>query len=322
MIRDWIDRLRAGSPTAALPAGERGGPGDDLFDPAFLAALDRFSLRIAEAQKGGRLAEQRTAARGQGADFADFRAYAPGDDLRTIDWNLYRRLGRLFVRVFEERQDLPVYLLVDRSRSMFVETRPRIAAARRVALGLAAIALRQQDSVTLLPFADGQPIPARAIGGKANIARVAQRLAALSPGGTTGLTAAIERIGAMRLRRGLVVLVSDFFDDDGIEATVAALRGLRHRLLLVRLTRAQDSDPARLAALGDDVLLDDGEAADGLSLTITPETIIAYLRGMRAFERQLTDFAEAGAVGLMRIDADGDVLEQMTRFFAEGGAPW
>lgn len=317
MIGGWS--RRRGTATAPAAPMDLGNAQDDLFDPAFLAALDRFSLRVAEAQKGGRLADQRTPARGQGADFADFRAYAAGDDLRTIDWNLYRRLGKLFVRVFEERQDLPVYLLIDVSRSMYIETPPRIRAARRIAFGLSALALRQQDAVTLLPFSDGEAVPAqRPVSGKANIARIAHALATLRPGGRTGLTAAIGRLAATRMRRGLLVIVSDFFDDDGIGETISAMRGLRHRLLLVQLKKAHDADPL----LGGDVMLDDGEVDGGVPLTITPELTDAYRRAWRSFNRHLTDFAESNAVGLMSIDADGDVLEQMTDFFAGGRMPW
>ncbi len=134
-----------------------------LFDPVFLDRVNAFALRIAAAQKGGRLADQRTAARGQGSDFADFKPYVAGDDLRAIDWNIYSRLGKAFVRVFEERQDLPVYLMVDVSRSMFVETPPRINAAMRTALALAAMALGQHDSVSLMPFSDGMAMQLRGL---------------------------------------------------------------------------------------------------------------------------------------------------------------
>ncbi len=307
--------------TAAIVRDVEDGDAGDLFDPAFLAALDGFSLRVAEAQKGGRLADQRTSARGQGADFADFRSYAAGDDLRTIDWNLYRRLGKVFVRVFEEQQDLPVYLLIDVSRSMYAETPRRIDAARRVALGLASVALRQHDAVTVLPFSNDVATTLRSVNGKANVARVAQALATLRPGGGTELAAVIRQLAATRMRRGLLVVVSDFFDAEGIEETVAALRTLRHRLLLVQMTRAHDADPALAPALTGDVTLQDDETTDGVALTITPDLIAAYLKAFRTFNRQLHEFADGAAVGLMRIDAADDVLAQMTAFFAGGRMP-
>jgi uncharacterized protein (DUF58 family) len=292
---------------------------DELFDPLFLDRVGTFSLRAREAQKGGRLADQRTSARGQGSDFADFKPYVAGDDLRAIDWNIYRRLGRAFVRVFEERQDLPVYFLVDVSRSMFVEETPRIGAALRATLALAATALEQHDSVTLLPFSDDVAMRLRAVSGRARIAQVARALADCRPEGRTGLAAAVTRLGTMKLRRGLVVIVSDFFDDDGLDAVVAALGRLRHRVLLLRIARAADADPTLDPAIAGDLLVDDGEREEPLSLTITPELIARYRAAYAEFDAQLSGFADANGVGMVSIDADRDVLDQLAPMFASRG---
>ena len=120
---------------------------DELFDADFLQALQQFSLRVGRVAPSGRLAEQKSRDRGIGLEFTDFKPYVPGDDLRSVDWNIYRRLGRLFVRVFEEQQDLPFYVLVDRSSSMYLENPPRINAALRTALALSSVALHNSDSV-------------------------------------------------------------------------------------------------------------------------------------------------------------------------------
>ncbi|WP_459661972.1 DUF58 domain-containing protein, partial [Novosphingobium sp. 11B] len=170
-------------------------------------------MSIARAEKGGRLAEQRSTARGQGLDFADFKPYVPGDDLRGIDWNSYRRLGRLFVRVFEERQDIPVHFLVDLSRSMFIEETPRIHAAQRLTLALAAIVLGQHDSLGLYPFSDAISVQARGLSGKASLARVGRSIAGWEAGRNTALAPAAEQLAAMGLRQGLAVVISDFFDE-------------------------------------------------------------------------------------------------------------
>lgn len=318
MLRRLADRMSGGARGPAAVAGIATDADGDLFDPNFLAALNGFALRIANAQKGGRLAEQRTSARGQGSDFADFKPYVAGDDLRAMDWNLYRRLGKLFVRVFEERQDLPVYILIDRSRSMFVERPPRIRAARRVTLALAAVALRQQDSVTLMPFADGAAARVRAVSGRAGIAQVAAALAGIEPGGTTGLAMALHHVAGLRSRRGLLVIVSDFFDEGGIEAVVSAMGFIPHRLLLVQLTRAHDSDPSSLTDLTGDVTLDDGETDGGVAVAISPALLDGYRRAYLAFDHQLTEFARGGRVGLVRIDAERDVIEQLSALFATG----
>ncbi|PPT77554.1 hypothetical protein XaplCFBP3122_06245 [Xanthomonas arboricola pv. populi] len=289
-----------------------------LFDAGFLQRLQGLSLRVAQAQKGGRLAEQRTSARGQGTEFADFKPYVAGDDLRAIDWNIYRRLGRLFVRVFEERQDLPVYFLVDVSDSMFLERPPRIDAALRTTLALASIVLDQHDAVSLLPFSERMSLQARSLSGRGNVMRVARLLAGYEPAGGTGLVAALEHLGGLGLRRGLVVVVSDFFDPAGIEAVTAALRRLPHRLLLVQLAKAHDADPALHPALHGDVLIDDGESGTAVELSLDADMLARYRQAYAAFERQLVDFGRTRAAGLLRIDADRDVLQQLTGLFGAG----
>lgn len=293
---------------------------DTLFDPAFLAALEPFSLRIARAQKGGRLAEQTTSARGQGTDFADFKPYVAGDDLRAIDWNIYRRLGKVFVRVFEEKQDLPVYFLVDVSASMFVEEPPRIHAALRATLALAAVALNQNDSIGLFPFSDAMTVQLKSVSGKANVVRVARALADYDAMGRTDLASAVEHLIGMKLRRGLVVVVSDFFDDAGMDAVVRSLTLSPHQLLMVQVAKAHDADPSLHPDLHGDVLIENGETAGGVELTITPQLIERYKAAYRAFEDRLTAFAKSRGAGLVRIDADEPVLDQLTTLFGANGA--
>lgn len=291
---------------------------DELFDAEFLRRLQGLSLRVAQAQKGGRLAEQRTSARGRGSEFADFKPYVAGDDLRAIDWNIYRRLGRLFVRVFEEQQDMPVYFLVDVSASMFLEQPPRINAALRATLGLAAIALGQHDAVGLLPFSERLSPQVKLLSGRNNLMRVARHLVEYEPAGGTALVAALERLGQLGLRRGLVVVVSDFFDPAGIAAVAAAMQRLPHRLLLVPLVKAYDADPALHPALHGDVLIDDGESSPGIELSLDPALLQRYRQAYRDFERQLLEFSRSRGAGLLRIDADGDVLAQLAGSFGSG----
>jgi len=290
---------------------------DALFDPVFLERVNALTLRIAAAQKGGRLADQRTAARGQGSDFADFKPYVAGDDLRAIDWNIYSRLGKAFVRVFEERQDLPVYILLDVSRSMFVERPPRIGAAMRTVLALAGAALGQHDAVSLMTVSDDLGTAMKNVSGKGGIARVARVLADQAAAGGTALAGALTRLAAMRLRRGLVVVVSDFFDDDGLDGVLGALETLPHRLLLVQMTRAADADPTLLADLDGDLVIEDGEH-DGAGVTVTPALIERYRAAYRAFADALDAFARGRGATLVRMDADRDVIDQLTPILTAG----
>lgn len=291
---------------------------ETLFDPAFLDRVHAFTLRIAAAQKGGRLADQRTAARGQGSDFADFKPYVAGDDLRTIDWNIYSRLGKAFVRVFEERQDLPVYLLLDVSRSMFVEDRPRIVPAMQAMMALAATALGQHDAISLLTVADAMAMQIRTVSGKGALVRIARTLADQAPAGRTALAGALTQLAAMRLRRGLVVVVSDFLDDDGVAGVVRALDALPHRLLMVQMTRAYDAEPTLLPDFAGELVIDDGEQEGGVALSVTPDLLDRYRAAYRAFADALAACAARRDATLVRLDADADVIDQLGPVLAGG----
>jgi uncharacterized protein (DUF58 family) len=293
-------------------------PSPALFDPDFLEAVQALSLRIGQAQRGGRLAEQRTSARGQGSEFADYKPYASGDDLRAVDWNVYQRLGRVFVRVFEERQDLPVYFLVDGSASMGVETPSRRDAALRATFALAAIAMSQQDSATLLPFTTTLQAQARGVSGRGNLMRVARQLEALHSEGGTDLVAVLQQFAATRLRRGLLVVVSDFFDPSGVDAVVAALARVPHRVLLVQLVRDYDADPRLHPDLSGELALDDGEPTQAVEVAVDEALLRAYAQVYQHFAAALSEHAARSGAGLLRIDAAADVLPQLVSLFGSG----
>lgn len=294
-----------------------------LFDASFLAQIQQFSLRVSQAGKGGRLAEQKTAARGQGLEFADFKPYVAGDDLRAIDWNIYRRLGKVFVRVFEERQDMPVYFLLDCSASMFLEASPRIIPAMRCALGLAAIALSQHDSVSLIPCGEKAEFYAKGLNGKHNLMRFGEMLASCEPQSKTSLSSAIRTLADYNLRKGLVVIVSDFFDNEGLKPVIDAMAELPHNVLLVQVTQPWDADPELLPELasdaGGEMRLQDCETAQSVSLRPDPAVIAAYKEIYNRFSNELLQAAQSQGAGVLRLDASQPVLPQMLGLFAQGG---
>lgn len=290
---------------------------NELFDPDFLEALASFALRARRVERCGRYAEQPSRSRGFGLEFADYKAYVPGDDLRSVDWNVYRRLGRLFVRVFEERQDLPVYLLIDRSKSMYLEQPPRIAAGLKAALALAAIALGQQDRAGLFSFSGAGELEAelKPLSGKGWLMTFARQLAGLGEAGETDLADALHRFAGQPLRPGLLVVVSDFFDPAGSEAVTAALGRSRHRLLLVQLVKKADADPADLRG---DLRLRDCETGAAVDLAVTPAILARYREIYQAFAERLAAFARQRGAGLLRLDADRSALEQLEALFVNG----
>ncbi|MCP3915534.1 MAG: DUF58 domain-containing protein [bacterium] len=292
-------------------------PFDELFDPEFLESVARLRLVARRVPAGGRFADQRSRDMGHGIEFRDFRPYSAGDDLRSVDWNIYRRLGRVFLRLFEELEDLPLYLLPDVSRSAWLEEPPRVLAGLRTTLALTSIGLGQHDSVGIFPFADELQTLVAPQAGSGRLMKFAHRLASLEPppaGGGTDFANSIKRFGSLRLRRGLVVVVSDFFDAAGIEAVARALRGVRHELLLVQLVRSSDRAPE----LEGDLRLRDCESGAGADVSITRAVLERYTESYERFEKALAQFARKRGAGILRLDTDEPVVPQLATLFETG----
>ena len=294
-------------------------PLERLTDPEFLASLQPLRIVARRVLRGGRHAEHLSKQRGPGLEFADYRAYTPGDDLRAIDWNIYRRLGRVFVRVFEEQQDLPLYLLPDVSSSMCFDEEGatpggRAEACLRATLALAAISLNQHDRVGIFPFNDVLTVHEAPTAGKNRVLPIARRLAEVDFDSTTDLCSALKRLAGMRLRQGMCVVVSDFFDPSGAKAIVDRLADLRHRLLLVQIVRAADRDPD----LQGDLRLVDAETGEAENVSVTPELVARMQKAYDEHQQVLVDFARSRSAGFVRIDADQPVVPQLAEVFEEG----
>ena len=287
---------------------------NELFDPEFLESLARLRILARRVSRGGRHADQRSKDLGSGIEFRDFRPYSPGDDFRAIDWNIYRRLGRVFLRLFEELEDLPVYLITDISRSMYLEDPPRARAGLRCGLALASIALNHHDSVGLFPFSDDLTISLRPQGGKGKLMRFAGSMAAFAPGGVTNLENSMRRFSALKLRRGMAVIISDFFDPAGAEAVVSALRTLRHKLLLVQLVRSVDREPN----VQRDVRLRDCETGATEDVSATAAVMNHYREAYDRFQARIHEFARQRNAGLLRLDVEAEVVPQLATLFETG----
>jgi uncharacterized protein (DUF58 family) len=286
----------------------------DLFNDAFIHAISLLRIRSRRVPPGGRHGEHRSLVAGSGMEFRDFRSYVPGDDIRRVDWNLYRRSGRLFLRLFEELMDLPVYVLLDTSDSMFFEEPPRADAARQMAAVMAGVSLNQLDRTGIYPFGRDLSAPFPVTSDKAAFQRLLRYLEALGPAGETDLGRAMQRFAASPLRSGLVVLISDFFDPRGVDHVIESLCALRHRLLLVQVARASDASPG----VEGEVRLVDCESGGSLELTVDPGALLRYQEAYRSFQEALLRFAARRRAFHVRLDADRPVIEQLHGLFRNG----
>jgi len=214
-----------------LPTGTRSGDRADLLDPAALSQLGRIEFIAREVVEGFLMGLHRSPHRGFSAEFAELRAYRPGDDLRNIDWRMYGRSDRYYVKQFEEETNLRAYLLIDISESMGWSSEPGVLPsklwyAKHLAASLALILLRQGDSVGMTAFHDRVVDRVRARGGRRQWHELTRRVQGLQATGGTSAEGALRDLGVRIRRRGLVILFSDLLVSQ--QETVTALKFLRH----------------------------------------------------------------------------------------------
>jgi uncharacterized protein (DUF58 family) len=212
--------------TQTSAAGRR----PDLLDPGTLAQLGGIELIAREVVEGFLMGLHRSPHRGFSAEFAELRAYQPGDDLRYIDWRMFGRSDRYYVKQFEEETNLRAHLLVDVSSSMGWSSDPALPTklwyAKHLAASLALILLRQGDSVGLAAFHDRVVERVHTRGGRRQWFELVKRLGGLEAEGRTSAEGALREV-AIRLRRaGLVILLSDLLVTP--DETRTALQFLRH----------------------------------------------------------------------------------------------
>ena len=253
---------------SAQPAGSARG----LFGETFLRKLQQLSIVAKRVAQSGNRGERKTRRSGAGLEFADHREYSAGDDLRRIDWNLYGRIGRPLVRLFDEEEELALYLLVDTSASMGVGGRPKLHLACETAAALAYIGLGGRDRVAVHPFASELSEGLGPQRGRRQIHPLLAMLDQLVPAGRTDLAAAASSLVARYRRRGVVVVLSDFFDPAGAEPAIDRLRSSRFQPVLVHITAWED----RRAPEDDDLLVVDSETGRECAVTLDDEARLAY----------------------------------------------
>jgi uncharacterized protein (DUF58 family) len=293
-----------------------------VFDSAFLAKLERLHLLSRRAFPGQSRADRRSRKLGSSLEFADYRNYSPGDDLRSIDWNIYGRLDKLFLKLCEEEEDLHIYLLVDTSASMRwtagdprtgTALRPaKIELARRIAGTLAYIGLANLDRINIHYFAERLGDDLGLGRGKSHFHRALKFLAQPPAlGGQTNLSASLREFGQRMKNRGLAVVISDFFDPRGYEEALNYLLYQRFELQLIQVLDPAELEPLLLG----DVRLTDSESGEVYEATVNESLARAYRREIRTFLDGLERFCRRRQIGyreaLTERSAEDFVLQAM-----------
>jgi uncharacterized protein (DUF58 family) len=284
-----------------------------LFDDEFLKKLEYLNI-ISKRFKGEKRAERRARKHGAGLEFADFRSYVAGDDFRHLDWKAYLRLNRLILKLFEEEEDLPIYFFVDTSRSMEDGEPSKLDYARRIAAALCYIGLANLDRVNVVAYADGvqgQLPPQR---GKGRIFKIFRFLGEMAPGGATDAKESFKKYCAETRRRGLAVVLSDFFDQHGFEGGLNVLRACGHDIFVVHIASQEEIDPQ----LNGQLQIVDSESHASREMTVTPSLLAAYRAEFVRHCEAIEAYCSRYQLGYVRTATDFPFEDLILKVFRQG----
>ncbi len=287
-----------------------------FIDEAFLQRLSNLRF-IVKGRRKGRLAGLHASPRaGVSLEFADYRAYAPGDDFRYVDWNIVGRLDRLLVKTYVHEADLPIYLLVDFSASMQIGIPSKAHYAAHLAAAMAYLGLRGLDRVGLFPFCDQliPGLPARH--GMGQMGKILRLLRDVEPGGRTSVNRAILEFLSQTRESGLTIVISDFLAS-GAEFADGFAR-LLHRgdeVILLQVLDPEDVNPRA----GGTTRIVDVESSQRVTLTIGQRTLDEYAERIRRNREQLRAFSFERGIPCFQTTTDVPVERFLHEDLRNGG---
>lgn len=283
--------------------------GADLLPPDLMSQLERLALLSRRSFRGKVKGERRSPRRGSSVEFSDHRPYGVGDDLRYVDWNVYGRLDRLYLKLFVDEEDLCQHLLVDASASMGFGEPSKLAYAARLAAGLGFVGLVNLERVGVAVLRDRVTegwSPAR---GRNQVLPLLEFLGRLEPAGRTSLNGGLTGYALRAREIGLAVVISDLMDPEGYERGLKALLERRFDVHVVHLLGPDEMQPG----FGGDLRLVDAETGEERDLTLDGEALRSYRRRLHEFLERAEAFCRANEVAYHRVVTDTPVEEFMLR---------
>jgi len=281
---------------------------EKLFDPATLRKLERLALVASQVRAGAIKGERRSKRRGTSIEFADYREYVRGDDLRRVDWNIYARLERPFIKLFEEEEDLATHFLLDASASMDWGTHSenKFVWSLRVLAGLAYISLVSGDYVSVQALRAGGDFKWGAHRGRAYLLPLLKELERVRPQGEIDFNQRLRNYALKARRAGMCVVFSDLMHDSGYQDGLSALQGRGFEVVLVHVLAPDEVNPR----LEGDLRLVDVESRRTQDVTVDAEMMRVYQERLLAWREEAGEFCLKRGIHYLTLDT-GTPWEQV-----------
>ena len=285
-----------------------------MLTPELLRRLEQFQLLAARRAKSSAKGERRSRARGQSVEFADHRNYVAGDDFRYLDWNLYGRLDKLFLKLYEEERELPVRIFLDASESMAFGTPRKFDFARQVASAIGYVALCGFDRVTVFTFPHNPEDSVyrgalRSVRGRKSSLPFFQNISKLTAKGSADFNESLRR-GAIEARQaGVAVVLSDFLDPKGYESGLGALIARGFHVNAVQILSPEEVDPSTFG----DLRLVDSETGGIQEVTFGKYRLKAYQQSVQNYCQRLKEFCSSRGMNFFSVRSDTSLEELLLK---------
>ncbi|MHB1127071.1 MAG: DUF58 domain-containing protein [Bacillota bacterium] len=278
-----------------------------LFDRDLLRKLDNMAFMLKKARAGRFSGQHRSPRKGQSVEFADYRAYAAGDDWRQVDWNAYARLDRLFVKLFMEENDLLLNVLLDVSGSMGRHVKFKLAREIAGALGYLALVNSEQVGITALNNKLARYLPVQR--GRASIVRLWNFLLELENGAETDLNLTLRQAGKHIKGAGISIVISDMLSPAGYADGLKYLQFLNQQVVVLHILAPEEREPGILGNFA----LEDCETGAVKEVSVTPLLLEKYRRRVEQFCSELRQFCRAREISYLTIDTSDNLEDILLR---------
>jgi len=279
--------------------------GQELLSADFLAQLERFALISRRAFRGRVKGERRSPRKGSSVEFSDYRAYGVGDDLRYVDWNIYARLDRLYLKLFVDEEDLCLNLLLDASASMEFGKPSKLEYAARLAAALGFVGLVNLERVGVRVLRERMAEGWSPTRGRNQVLPLMDFLTRLRPSGTTSLGDGLAQYALRAREAGVAVVISDLMDPTGYERGLKALLERRFDVHVIQVLDADEMNPS----FGGDLRLVDAETGELRDLTLDGEAQRVYRQRLRDFLEGIERFCRAKEISYYRVVTDTPIQD-------------
>lgn len=291
---------------------------EELFDPKFLERLRAMFLRLRKRKKLKKKGLQSTPATGYTREFKDYRSYTPDDDYRSIDWRLYARLEKLFIRLYEEVQEFHIHIVVDTSASMAKPFNEKRLSALRLAVALGYLGLVSSHRVSLYSMSENVVDSMPPLKGQGNIQRIIDYLSRLEFGGMTQLRKTFHDFKPSRRRYGIIFMLSDLYgqDLDSAKEAIGHAVAWPGEIHMIQITHPWERNPD----LEGEIQLVDVETEETRKLWFTKRELKRYVETYEEFLKTIERECVSRQIDYMQWSTDGSFEDLFMTLLSRGSA--